>query len=91
MIAAIFEAKMTREQVERLAELMQEARPTRPGGVVTASLLVDGELVQLIAYWQDRATFDSYLATVDVPRGTELMRKVGVEPELRIVEVLELG
>jgi hypothetical protein len=91
MIAAIFEATMTREQVERLAELMQEARPTRPVGVVTASLLVDGDLVQLIAYWQDRVTFDSYLATVDVPRGTELMRKVGVEPELRVVEVLELG
>ena len=91
MIAAIFEARMTREQVEHLAELMQEARPTRPEGVLTASLLVDGELAQLIAYWKDRDTFDRYLSTVDVPRGTELMRKAGVEPELRIVEVLELG
>ena len=82
---------MTREQVERLAELMQQARPTRPGGVPTASLLVDGDLVQLIAYWRDRETFDGYLGTVGVPRGTELMRKVGVEPDLRVVEVLELG
>ena len=25
------------------------------------------------------------------PRGTELMRKVGVEPEMRVVDVLDLG
>ncbi len=77
--------------MEHLAQLMREARPTRPEGVLTASLLVDGELVQLIAYWKDRDTFDCYLSTVDVPRGTELMRRAGVEPELRTVEVPELG
>lgn len=91
MVAAIFEASMSREQAERLAQLMEEARPTRPGGVLTAALLVDGEAVQLIAFWKDRETLDQYLATAPVPRGTELMRKVGVEPELRIVDALELG
>lgn len=82
---------MSREQVERLAVLMREAKPTRPEGVVSAALQVDGESVQLVAYWRDRATLDAYLATADVPRGVELMRKVGVEPEWRVVEVLELG
>jgi quinol monooxygenase YgiN len=91
VIAAVFEARMRREQAEQLAELMREARPTRPEGVLAAALMVDGDLVQLVAYWRDRATFDRYVSTVDVPRGTELMRKVGVEPELRIVETLELG
>ena len=90
MVAAIFEARMDREQAERLAELMQEGRATRPEGVVTAALLVDGDLVRLVAFWRDRDTLDRYLS-VAVPRGTELMRKVGVEPEVRIVEVLELG
>ena len=33
----------------------------------------------------------AYLATADVPRGVELMRKVGVEPAWRVVDVLELG
>ena len=37
------------------------------------------------------AIFDAYLATVDLPRGVELMRRVGVEPERRVVEVLEFG
>ena len=91
MVAAVFEARMSREQAEQLAELMQEGRPTRPAGVVTAALLVDGDLVRLVAIWQDRETLDSYLATGAVPRGTELMRKVGVEPEMRVVDVLELG
>jgi quinol monooxygenase YgiN len=91
MVAAIFEARMSREQAERLAELMQEGRPTRPEGVLTATLLVDGEDVRLVAVWRDRETLESYLATGAVPRGTELMRKVGVEPEMRIVDVLELG
>ena len=45
----------------------------------------------LIAYWKERETLDAYLADADVPRGTELMRKVGVEPELRVVDVLDLG
>ena len=91
MVAAVFEAKMTREQADRLAELMQEHRPTRPAGVLTAALLVDGDDVRLIAIWQDRATLQEYLDSGAVPRGTELMRKVGVEPELRVVDVLELG
>ena len=91
MVAAIFEARMSREQAERLAELMREGKATRPAGVVAAVLLVDDDLVRLVAFWADRDTLDRYLAVAPVPRGTELMRKVGVEPELRIVEVAELG
>lgn len=90
-VAAIFAATMSRGQVEQLAESMRKALPTRPEGVVTAALLVEGEAVQLIAFWRDRKTFDTYLATVDVPRGVELMRGVGVEPEWRVVDVMELG
>jgi hypothetical protein len=90
-VAAIFEATMPRDQAERLAELMDEARPTRPAGVVAAALHVEGEDVRLVAYWRDRETLDAYLATVDVPRGVELMRKVGVEPAWRIVDVLDFG
>ena len=89
-VAAVFEARMGREQQARLAELMHTGRATRPGGVETAGLLVDGDLVQLVAFWRDRDTLDRYLST-DVPRGTQLMRQVGVEPKMRIVEVLELG
>jgi hypothetical protein len=45
-----------------------------------ASLRVEGDEVQLVAYWRDRETLEAYLATAEVPRGVELMRKVGVEP-----------
>jgi hypothetical protein len=89
-VAAVFEARMGREQQARLAELMQLGRATRPAGVETAGLLADGELVQLVAFWRDRDTLDRYLST-DVPRGTQLMRQVGVEPKVRILDVLELG
>jgi hypothetical protein len=91
MVAVIFEATMSRDQVEQLVEVMREARPTRPEGVVTAALLVEGEAVQLVAFWQDRDTLDRYLATVEVPRGAELMRRVGVDPTWRIVDAYELG
>ena len=91
MAAAIFEATMSREQAEQFAGLMEEHRPTRPEGVVTAALLVDGEDVRLVAVWRDRETLQEYLDSGAVPRGTELMRKVGVEPELRIVDVLDFG
>jgi len=82
---------MSREQARQLAELMDEARPTRPEGVVAAALHVEGEAVQLVAYWRDRETLDAYLATAEVPRGVELIRKVGCEPEWRVVEVLDFG
>ncbi len=91
MVAAIFEARLSREQAERLAQLMKEGRPTRPEGVLTAILLVEAELTRLIAVWNDRDTLDRYLAVTPVPRGTELMRKVGAEPVFRVVEVLECG
>jgi hypothetical protein len=89
--AAVFEATMSSEQVDRLAELMREGLTTRPGGVVRAALLVDGERVQLVAFWRDRTALDDYLAAAGVPRGVELMRKAGVEPEVRILDVREFA
>jgi hypothetical protein len=50
MVAAVFESRMGREPAERLAELMHEGRATRPEGVLTAGLLVDGDLVRLVAF-----------------------------------------
>ena len=91
MVAVVFEAKLTREQGTKLAELMQEGRATRPAGVVTAMLLVDGDLTRLVAVWKDRDTLDRYLSVTPIPRGTELMRKVGAEPTVRTVAVMELG
>lgn len=89
--AIIFEAQLTREQAEQLADLMRAGRASRPDGVLTAALLVEDDLARLVAFWRDRETLDRYLEEEPVPRGTELMRKVGVEPEVRIVDVLDLG
>jgi hypothetical protein len=91
VVAAVFEAQLSPQQAEQLAQLMAEARPTRPGGVLTASLTYEEGLACLTAYWKDRETLEGYLATTSVPRGTELMRKVGAEPSFRVVDVLELG
>jgi hypothetical protein len=91
VIAAVFEASLTEEQAERLADLMRDGRASRPDGVITASLLYERGHAQLVAVWRDRDTLDRYLSTTSVPRGTELMRKVGAEPTLRLVPVLEHG
>ena len=91
MIAAVFEAKMTREQAEQLAELMREGHATRPEGVLSTALTLDGEDAQLLGFWRDRDTFERYIATGVMPRGVELMRRVGVEPNVRLVETLQLG
>jgi hypothetical protein len=86
-----FDAEMTAEQAADLARLMDEARPTRPDGVVTALLEYAEGRGRLLAVWRDRETLDRYLAEADVPRGTELMRKLGLEPEVRRFDVLDLG
>ena len=86
-----FEAAMTRDQAEDLAKLMDEARPTRPAGVVQALLEFEDGGGRLVAVWKDSETLDRYLAEVAVPRGTELMRKIGLEPDVRRFEILELG
>jgi hypothetical protein len=86
-----FEAAMSDDQAQELARLMDEGRTTRPGGVVQASLEYRDGQGRLVAIWRDRETLESYLAETDVPRGLELMRKVGVEPSVRTFDVLELG
>jgi quinol monooxygenase YgiN len=86
-----FEADMTAEQADELARLMEEGRATRPEGVVTAPLEHADGHGRLIDVWRDRETLDRYLAEADVPRGTELMRKVGLEPEVRRFDVLDIG
>jgi hypothetical protein len=86
-----FEADMTAEQADELARLMEEGRSTRPEGVVTALLEYADGRGRLLAVWCDAETLDSYLAGAEVPRGTELMRKIGLEPEVRRFDVLDLG
>lgn len=86
--AAIFEATMTSEQAERLAALMNEHVSTRPANVDLATLLVDGDTVQLIAYWSSVEALEEYRRTASVLRGTALMREVGVEPSsVKVVKV----
>jgi hypothetical protein len=70
---------------------MADARPTRPAGVLTASLEYCAGRARLVAIWRDEETLARYLAEAPVPRGTELMRKVGVEPAVTRFEILELG
>lgn len=89
MVAAVFEAELDAGQAADLARLMDEGRATRPEGVLTATLLFDGSVARLVAVWESRAALERYLATADVPRGEELMRKVGAEPAMSIVDVLE--
>ena len=86
-----FESEMTSEQAAQLARLMDEARPTRPAGVLNASLEYRDGRGRLVAVWQDTETLDRYLAETLVPRGTELMRKLDLEPEVRRFDVLEFG
>ena len=87
--AAVFEAELDAGQAGDLARLMDEGRATRPEGVVTATLLYDGSHGRLVAVWKSRDALERYLATAEVPRGEELMRKVGAEPTMTIVDVLE--
>jgi hypothetical protein len=89
MAAAIFEAPLDAAQAAALARLMDEGRASRPSGVVTATLLYDGAVARLVAVWDSRDALDAYLATTDVPRGRELMLKVGADPTMTIVDVLE--
>ncbi len=86
-----FEAVLTRDQAQRLATLMVEARPTRHEGVLTASLEYDDGRARLVAIWRDEQALSDYLQDGAVPRGTELMRAVGAEPAVSRFEVLELG
>jgi hypothetical protein len=89
MVAAVFESRMA---ASRRSGCGAHAPGTGHAArrCLAAALLVDGDLVRLVAFWKDRDTLDRYLSSAPAPRGTELMRKVGVEPEVRIVDVLEL-
>jgi hypothetical protein len=82
---------MTAEQAERLATLMEEGITTRPAEVALATLHVAGSQVRLVAYWNSREALERYRATSPVLRGTALMREVGVEPTVTIVDVPAFG
>jgi hypothetical protein len=89
--AAIFEARMTRDQATHLAQLISDAKPRRPPGVIDVRLYVEGDIGRLVSLWESREALEAYLAVADVPRGTELMRAAGLEPEVRIADVPEAG
>jgi hypothetical protein len=89
--AAVFDAEMSSDQAEQLARLMEEGVATRPGEVALATLHVDGSHVRLVAYWNSREALEHYQETAPVLRGTALMREVGVEPSVTIVDVPAFG
>jgi hypothetical protein len=89
MVAAIFQASMSREQADRLAALMRERVGERAPAVLGAMLLHDEGVGRLIAVWESREAWERYLSGTDVPKATELMREVGAEPTLTVVPVLE--
>jgi len=89
MVAAIFEAKLSREQALELASLLEEHRSARPAGVVATVLHSEGELTRLVAVWKSRDTMDRYLSVTPTPLGAMLMRQVGAEPMIRIADVLD--
>ena len=91
MVAAIFEARLSPDQIAQLAERMKSGRDQRPEGVLTAMLLVEDGKARLVAVWTDQDKLDRYLAMAPVPRGTELFRAVGAEPTLKVARVAELG
>jgi hypothetical protein len=91
MVAAIFEAPMSREQADELAARMAGTRDARPTAVLNASLLYDDGVARLIAIWTSKDALDRYLSVTPVPRGVELMREVGAEPVMRVVPALEFG
>jgi hypothetical protein len=70
---------------------MQETKPTRPAAVITAALEYRKGRGRIVAVWKDRDSLDRYLSEAQIPRGTELMRKVGLEPQVKTFDVLELG
>jgi hypothetical protein len=89
--AITFPAAMTPTEADALAVLMEEGRPTRPEGVLAAFLRYEDGVGTLTAVWQDAATLDAYLAVTEVPRGKELMRRIGLEPEIARYELLDFG
>jgi hypothetical protein len=86
-----FEAEMSREQADRLAQLMADGLSTRPEGVLSALLEYHDGRARLVAIWRDENTLTRYLAEAPIPRGTELMRKIGIEPAVTRFEILEFG
>lgn len=87
--AAIFEARMTRDQAVQVAEAIREAKPRRPEGVLEVRLYLDGDVGRLVSLWESREKLEAYLAEAEVPRGTELMRVAGLEPDVWIADVYE--
>ena len=85
-----FPAVLARDKADKPA-VIREAAPRRPDGVLEVRLYVEDGVGRLVSLWRDRATLEAYLDAAEVPRGTELMRSVGVEPDVRIADVLQHG
>jgi hypothetical protein len=89
VVAAIFEAEMTREQADRLVGLMRENLGQRAPAVLGAMVFYENGKAQLIAVWESEEAWERYRSSVEEPRAAEFMREVGAEPTLRVVPVLE--
>lgn len=91
-VAAVLDATMTPEQTKKLATLMEEGVNLRPAEVALATLLVNGENVRMVAYWNSQQALDEYLKTTPMVRGEQLMREVGVVPDsVTFVDVPAFG
>lgn len=90
-VAAAFDAKLSHERAEQLPRSMEDGGATRPREVALATRHVHGDYVLCCRLLEQLGSAGRVPARASTLRGTELMRRVGGEPTVTIVDVLAFG
>lgn len=90
MVITGLKARLTTDQATKLRAVYAKEQGHFPPGLVE-SFLVQGQGEpsdwQILTVWESQEALDAMRASGKTPRGLEMFREAGAEPELKILNV----
>ena len=85
MVSARIRPERTPEMIAQFGAAVRAGMPERRQ---TTLLRGDDDRWSIITFWRSRHDFDTYLASVDQPFATRLLRQAGGTPEVTVFDVV---
>lgn len=92
MVITVLEAEIAPDRVADLEREYREGTTQLPPEIKETFLVRDTgdpSRYRIVTVWESQAALQAMRASVDTPKGVQIFRAAGGEPELRILDVIQ--
>ncbi|MGH7474941.1 MAG: antibiotic biosynthesis monooxygenase [Longimicrobiales bacterium] len=94
MVITVLKAEVREDRVADLEQAYRDASADIPTGIVETFLARDAREAtswHIITVWSSRVALEAMRASGATPKGVQIFRAAGAEPDLSVLEVVQQG